>query len=308
MTQSSISSNSTEKPSMLRRIGRLSFSLTGVLALMGCSGPDIIDLFIPRTGYTVHKDIAYGDQPRQQLDIYVPDQVRMPSVSPVPVIVFFYGGSWKKGSKNDYRFVGQAFASKGYITVVADYRLYPHAYFPDFVEDGANAVAWVHEHIGQYGGDSNNVFLAGHSAGAYIAAMLTINDRYINAAGGERSWIRGAIGIAGPYDFLPFTPDISDIFSKAKDTDTQPITFVGPHVPPMLLLTGDEDEDVRPKNSINLAKKLRDNHDTVTVQTYQGVAHIGIVLSLAQGFRGKAPVLEDIDHFVHDNAVKPSVD
>ena len=277
------------------------FAVLSSILLGGCSALDILDALVPHSGYVQHKNITYGDNLRQKLDIYVPEHLD----AKVPVIVFFYGGSWKKGSKDDYRFVGQAFASKGYVTVIADYRLYPEVYFPTFMHDVARAFVWVHEHISEYGGDSKNLFVAGHSAGAYNAVMLTINDQYLRSAGGKRAWIKGTIGIAGPYDFLPFTdPDIIAIFSKSKNELTQPINHVGPNLPPMLLVTGDADDEVLPRNSINLAQKLQKNHDKVTTRIYPGVAHIGIVLALAKGFRDKAPVLGDVGQFVDELSSK----
>jgi acetyl esterase/lipase len=269
-----------------------------LLALAACSKTDALDFLTPHEGYTRHTDIAYGLDPRQKLDVYLPEK----AIGPAPVVLFFYGGGWNKGSKDQYRFVGQAFAEKGYVTVVADYRIFPQVRFPAFLDDGAHALAWVHAHIGEYGGDGENVFLAGHSAGGYIAVMLSVNDRYITAAGGRRDWIRGTVGLAGPYDFLPFNEDIyRDIFSTEKDTLTQPITYAGRGAPPMLLLTGDADDEVRPKNSINLAAKLRANGDKVTLKTYPGMGHVGIVLALAHSFQGKAGVLEDIDGFIRAN-------
>lgn len=278
--------------------GRLLYLFTSLLALCSCSSVDILNFTIPSSGYSVHKDIAYGSDPRQQLDIYVPDK---PEASK-SVIVFFYGGSWQMGTRDDYKFVGQAFASKGFITVIADYRLYPQVYFPAFLEDSANAFVWAHKHISEYGGNPDKLFLAGHSAGGYNAVMLTVNDSYIKGAGGDRSWVKGAIGIAGPYDFLPFSdPKIKEIFSKAKDPDTQPITFVGPNLPPMLLLQGTTDTEVGADNTINLAAKLRQFNDPVTERLYPDIGHIGIALALARGFRGKAPVLADVTAFIHAN-------
>jgi acetyl esterase/lipase len=263
--------------------------------LTGCSGVDILNSIVPHSGYTIHKNIAYGDNHRQHLDVYVPDNLK----SPAGVIVFFYGGRWEKGSKDDYRFAGQAFASKGYITVIADYRLYPEVYFPAFMDDAAQAFAWTHANISQYGGDPAKLFVAGHSAGAYIAIMLTVNDRYLKGAGANRAWIKGAIGMAGPYDFLPFADsDIKAIFSKEKDADTQPINFVAPGLPPILLAHGDKDTEVYPKNTLHMAARLRQMGDPVTERIYPGVAHIGIALSLADGFRSKARLLADIDDFI----------
>jgi len=269
--------------------------LTTLLTLSGCTKADMLNFIIPSDGYTLHKDISYGDDIRQKLDIYTPDKPD-PSGS---VIIFFYGGSWQKGNKELYRFIGQALASKGHTVVVADYRVYPQVYFPAFVDDGAASLAWVHSHISEYGGNPSRIFLSGHSAGAYIAVMLTLNESYMKAAGGDSSWIKGTIGISGPYDFLPFTdPNVIALFSKADAAITQPINFVRHDLPPILLLTADEDEEVGAKNSRNLAAKLREYHDPVQERVYPGIGHIGIVLSLAHGFRSKAPTLEDIDAFL----------
>lgn len=277
--------------------------MTSLLALAGCSKADILNSFIPRDGYTVHRNIAYGENSRQSVDIYVPD-VKDDNHT---VIMYYYGGSWQMGSKDLYRFVGQAFASKGYTTMVADYRLYPEVSFPAFVEDSASALVWAYRNISEYGGNPDRIYVVGHSAGAYNAAMITLNKRYVEAAGGNPEWIKGMIGLAGPYDFLPMTdPPVIALFSTAKNQlDTQPITFVSKGAPPILLLTGDEDDEVGPKNSRNLAAKLKEHHDSVQERVYPGVGHIGIVLALAKGFRGKAPVLEDIDRFIRDTNAYP---
>lgn len=267
----------------------------GMCWLCSCARVDLLNATIPTSGYTVVKDIAYKDGDRGRLDIYVPDQL----AEGHPVVVFNYGGSWKEGSKDKYVFVGQAFASQGIITVIADYRLYPEVYFPTFMEDTAEAFVWAHQHISDYGGNPDHLFAVGHSAGAYNAVMLTLNRDYLKQAGGRENWIKGVIGIAGPYDFLPLTdPDLIKIFSKREISTTQPINFVHRHEPPMLLVTGDEDQDVLPRNSYNLAKQLETFGNKVTVKTYPGVAHIGIALALADGFRTRAPVLEDSVNFI----------
>ena len=286
----------------MKRLKKILPLFTAIVALTGCTKADVLNIIIPSSGYTIHKDIAYGDKPRQKLDIYVPEK---PDAAH-SVIVFYYGGAWLRGYKELYKFVGQAFTSKGYTVVVVDYRLYPDVYFPDFLNDGAQSLAWVHKNIGEYGADPAHVYLAGHSAGGYIAVMLTLNERYLKAAGGKQDWIKGAIGIAGPYDFLPFTdPKIKDIFSKSDDASTQPLTFARKNTPPLLLITAEHDDEVWPKNTINLAKKMSDLGNPVQVKTYPDVGHIGIVLSLAYGFRSKAPTLEDIDAFVRaTNAAK----
>jgi acetyl esterase/lipase len=214
-------------------------------ALAGC-GPATLNLFTPSSGYTLQRDIAFGPDPRQKFDVYVPTAMTRPA----PVLIFLYGGSWQSGDKDSYRWIGQTFASQGIVTVIADYRLYPPAHFPDFVVDAALTLRKVQESIADYGGDPARVFIAGHSAGAYNAVMLASNPKYLRDAGGDLSWIKGVIGIAGPYDFLPMKdPDIIALFGGANIPETQPINFIDGKRPPMLLAAGTADETVSPGNS-----------------------------------------------------------
>lgn len=266
-------------------------------ALAGC-GPATLNLFVPSSGYTIARDVAFGDDPRQKLDIYVPNGL----TKPAPVIVFLYGGSWQTGDRTGYRWVGQTFAAQGIVTVIADYRLYPPAHFPQFVEDGALALRKVHEGIAQYGGDPNRVFITGHSAGAYNAIMLASDPKYLREVGGDFSWLRGAIGIAGPYDFLPMTdPDIIALFNGPNDPQTQPITFIDGKRPPMLLVAGTADDTVSPGNTERMTAKLKAHGSEAQEILYPGIGHIGIILSLAPGFRGKTTLRDDIVSFVNSH-------
>ncbi len=263
--------------------------------LTACNSADVLNATVPRSGYTLKRDIPYGENERLKLDIYTPDK---PDASRA-VVVFFYGGSWQSGSKDYYRFVGQALASRGYTVVIPDYRLYPEVHYPDFLQDSAHAVAWVNTHIGEYGANPKNLFLAGHSAGAYNAIMLALNGTYLKNEGYDAHNLKGAIGLAGPYDFLPFTdPKIIEIFSTAPDKATQPITYAGANKPPLLLLHGDADDEVGLKNSNNLAAKQKQYHSPVEENIYPGVGHYGIILSLSGIFRSKAPALDEMDGFI----------
>ncbi|MBA2648150.1 MAG: alpha/beta hydrolase [Legionella sp.] len=270
------------------------FSIS-LFGLCGFKPVDIINATITRKGYSVYYDLDYGMKPRQKLDVYVPEKL---SSNPT-TLIFFYGGSWQFGDKNMYRFLGQAFASKGYISVIVNYRLYPEVYFPEFVEDGAKAIRWVHNNIPKYGGRANNIFIAGHSAGAHIAALLITDEHYLKHVGGNRSWIRGMIGIAGPYDFLPFTdPNLKALFSKVNFSNTQPIRYVKKGLPPCLLVAGNNDTTVNPENTISFANRLHEFKVPVKKIIYPNIGHIGIILSLASGFHYKAPLLEDIRKFI----------
>lgn len=272
-----------------------------LLALLtaACSPLSLFNGLVPKDGGTklAAQGVAYGDNPRQRLDVYVPENRDSPYFSgPRPVIVFFYGGSWNSGDRSGYAFVGRALAARGFVTVIPDYRLVPEVVYPGFVLDGASAVRWVRAHAKDYGGDDDRIVLAGHSAGAYIAAMLAVDGRWLGA---DRKAVRGLAGLAGPYDFAPFTVGASiDAFGEWPDpAETQPVTHADASAPPALLLAGAEDTTVKPRNSEILAGKLRAAGVPVEMKAYPGIGHIGILTAIAKPFRGKAPVVADVTAF-----------
>jgi acetyl esterase/lipase len=284
---------------MSKRFARVFAQLGALMAGLAMSAcVPLLNATVPRAGYTIKADLAYGTDPRQKLDLYLPEGLK----GPAPVILFFYGGSWQNGSKDYYRAFGQAFASQGIVVAVADYRLYPQVKYPAFLADGAAAFRFVHDHVAAEGGDPNRVFLAGHSAGAYIAVMLDSDLSYLKAAGADPAWVRGVIGIAGPYDFLPLTdPALIDVFGGADVRATQPIDHIDGKRAPMLLAHGTADETVGIGNSRRMAKKLKSFGNAVEVKEYQGVGHVGIILSLLSMFGDRTTLRDDIVRFVQDN-------
>jgi acetyl esterase/lipase len=266
------------------------------LLLAGCDAAfNALRLIVPKTGYRMVPSQAYGADPRQKLDIYVPDNLK----ASAPVLLFFYGGSWTSGSKEQYLAFGQAFASEGIVTVVADYRLYPQVTYPAFVEDGAAALAWVHANIALHGGDPARIFVSGHSAGAYNAVMLGSEPAFLKDVGGDLSWIRGVIGIAGPYDFLPLTEaSYIAIFHGRNNQGAMPVNHVTGLRPPMLLAWGTGDGTVGQVNIDHMAAKLKSVGSAVQTHHYPGVSHIGIILSLAYGFRGRTTLHQDMLRFI----------
>ena len=259
------------------------------------AGAPLLNLTIPKSGYTVKPDIAYGGGPRARLDLYVPDGLN----APAPVILFFYGGSWQSGTKNIYRAFGQAFASAGIIAAVADYRLYPEVKYPAFIQDGAQAFRFLRETVGGHGGDPARIFVSGHSAGAYIAAKLACDPAYLE---NDAARIRGVIGIAGPYDFLPlYDPVLIDIFGGDRVMTTQPIKYARNKTPPTLLAHGTADTTVGAGNSRRMAKRLSGAGNSVELIEYKGASHLGIILSLAPGFRGGTTLRRDMLRFIAAN-------
>ncbi|CAN7215392.1 alpha/beta hydrolase [Bosea sp. LjRoot237] len=278
-------------------LGRRALLTAGSALLSACSPLGLLNAFTPADtgGRLAAGGIAYGPDERHRLDVYVPAQ----SAGRAPVMVFFYGGGWNSGERADYAFVGRAFAAQGFVTVIPDYRLVPKVRFPAFVEDGALALRWVRDNIATYGGDATGIALSGHSAGAHIAMMLALDGRFLARAGLPPGFVRSIAGLAGPYDFLPFDDprSIAAFGEFPRLTDTQPISFASARAPRAFLATGDEDETVRPRNSIALAAKLRAAGVAVELKTYPGIGHAGILLALNTGFRGRAPVLADIVRF-----------
>jgi acetyl esterase/lipase len=266
----------------------------------GCTRFDLLNATIPSCGYLRTSDIAYGPQPRQKLDVYRPSG----TAPAAGVVIFFYGGDWQTGSKADYRFAAQALASRGFVAVMPDYRLYPRVTFPAFVQDGALAVRWAHDNAGRFGGDPSRVYLMGHSAGAYIAVMLTLDAKYLKDVGLDRSAIRATAGLSGPYDFVP-PPDDRGAFAMAGDDTVpdpriEPIHFVDGHAPPLLLVQGLKDTTVGPENATNLAARVRQAGGKVRTIFYPDRDHVGVVLSLAWPFRWLAPTLRDTTVFFEE--------
>jgi acetyl esterase/lipase len=247
--------------------------------------------------YRRHGDVVYGDDPQHRLDVYVP---LGPPKARRPVIVFWHGGRWKFGDKADYRFVAAALVQAGYVAILPNYRHFPQVKMQGFMSDAAQAAGWASTHAADFGGDPDRLYLMGHSAGAHMAALLALDTGYFAAAGKSAPRIAGLIGLSGAYDFLPLLEaDDQEIFGPPQNyPQSQPINFVRPDAPPMLLVHGLEDTTTRPKNSHNLAAALAALGVPVTLKLYPQVSHANSVAALALLARGRAPTLADITAFV----------
>ncbi len=272
--------------------------LGGVVA---CSPLGTLNALSPGKSSKVQSALAYGSNARHKLDIYAPDNAS----GSTPVIVFFYGGNWVKGERDDYAFIGRALASRGIMAVIPDYRLYPEVRYPDFLDDSAQAVAWTTREIARYGGDPKRVFVMGHSAGAYNAAMVALDPSYLNKHGARAADLRGWIGLAGPYDFLPIVnPTTRPVFHHPNTPpNSQPINHVNKASPPALLIAASEDKLVNPaRNTGGLANKLRANGVQVQELYFDSVNHVTLVASMAAPLRAMAPTLDSVASFVAADA------
>lgn len=266
------------------------------LALAACSPPGMLNGLDRVTGSgsgveQAGEGIAFGDH-GQKLDVWRPEGK---ATRPRPVLIFWHGGGWVKGKREEYGFAGRAYAARGYVVVVPDYRKVPGVRFPAFVQDGAEAVKWVRDNIARYGGDPDRVAVAGHSAGAYTVAMLALDRRWLQAEGVDPGIIKAGVGLSGPYDFYPWTSGraVEAMKGATDPMMTQPITFARKDAPPLLLVTSSEDTVVRPRNAINLTKKLQSLGASVEYASYPGLSHEDVVMAVSKPFRGKATVLDD---------------
>lgn len=266
----------------------------GGLLLSGCSPATVLNVLAPNR--LVADGIPFGTDPRQRLDIYRPT-----GSGPFPVMVFLYGGAWDSGERSMYRFVGDAFAAHGILTVIPDYRLWPGVRYPVFLQDCALALAWTRANIAGHGGRSSPPALIGHSAGAYNAAMLALDPSLLGAVGrSPRADLSRVVGLAGPYDFLPLHSDkLRDVFGPGPAAaSTQPITHVDGRNPPMLLAAGTADGTVMPLNTIRLAARIRAEGGPVEERLYPGVDHLEIVGAIGRPLQSLAPTLRDCLSFL----------
>lgn len=269
--------------------------------------------------YERSTDIAYGTDPRQRLDVYTPQakggeqpragaQATAPANAPTgasagttgrPVVIFWYGGSWQSGSKSDYRFVGAALAEHGYITVLPDYRLYPDVKFPDFMDDAAHAVAWVQQHAQEFGGDPHRIVLMGHSAGAHIAAYLTLNREFLARRGARPEWIVGLVGLSGPYVLAPNSRTLNRIFAAPwGESDWQPIRFATSQAPPTFLAHGLSDSVVSVAQTEKLRDALQSRGVRVETELYRDTGHAATVAGFSKPARARAPTLDQAVAFL----------
>ena len=262
---------------------------------MAVSPVDLLNLWEPTGAWKEYRGLAYGEGPRENLDVYKPRHA-----ATAPTLVFFYGGSWQRGSRDLYRFVGASLAAQGIVTVVPDYSIFPPARFPRFVEDAARAVRFARDNATQWGGDPARLVLVGHSAGAYIAAMLSFDPQWLRqVALNSQTDLAGFIGLAGPYDFLPIkSRTLHTIFGGANRAETQPISFITGNEAPSLLITPWRDPLVSPENSRRLAEKIHADGGVAEVRTYRGVGHLTLIGAFAPALRVLAPVLREVTQFV----------
>lgn len=292
----------------------LALVVAGGLALqyaISRNGPAVLDTVDRVTGtdrkVALVEQASFGEAASQKVAVYRSQE----RDGTLPVVLFMHGGSWKMGDPDDYGFIARGLAPEGFVVVLAGYRLHPESIYPGMLEDTADAVAWTRENIEQHGGDPDHIVLAGHSAGAYNVVMTALDRQWLGRKGLDANDIAGVVGLAGPYDFYPFDSDSTrDSFGGAtRPVETQPITHARGDAPPLLLMTGEDDTTVKPRNTRALAKRLAELNGRVATRFYAEMDHTRILLGLASPWRRDRAVLEEFVSFARNPAAlgQPSV-
>ncbi|MEO8250454.1 MAG: alpha/beta hydrolase [Burkholderiales bacterium] len=274
----------------------------GVLAVAACAPVKLLNSVVPSGTYRLEGGIPYGSGPRQQLDLYLPLAETPPADGARPLVVFFYGGTWSSGDRADYRFVGEALASRGAVVVIPDYRLSPQFTYPAFVKDSANAVKWALDNAARLGADPKRVFVMGHSSGGYNAAMVALDARWLGSLGASPKQLAGWIGLAGPYDFLPIINPEAQVAFNWPDTppDSQPLAQASAASPPALLMAAADDEVVNPERSTGqMTDKLRAAGVPVEKHIWGDLGHVTLIAAVADPLEWLGgPVLPPILEFL----------
>jgi acetyl esterase/lipase len=229
------------------------------------------------------KNVAYkqgdgADPVRHRLDLYLPKGKK-----DFPVLMFVHGGAWKFGNKDLYEALGKVYAKNGIGTVIINYRLSPQVKHPEHIRDVAKAFSWVHANIGSHGGDRDELFLCGHSAGGHLVSLLATNETYLKEEKLTTAAIKGVIAMSGVYTIVPVGA-LKGIFTAdpAVVQSASPLSHVTGQHPPFLILYAQKDYATLDLMAEAMCKKLKDCQCDATVMKIADRDHISIITSMAK--------------------------
>lgn len=254
--------------------------------------------------------IAYDDGPgadpvKNALDLYGPE-----GGTGLPVLLFFHGGVWQRGDKNEYRNIGEALAQREILTAVVNYRLTPAVRHPQHVRDAARATAWAVRHAPAYGGRPDRVFLSGHSAGGHLITLLLFDPQYLRAEGLEPEILAGVIPLSGIFDLtrpIDDTPEggfARHIFPPFGEQPrvleaASPVRHLHPtRVPILVVLAGNDYTDMQGQSRL-FVEALQERRISVKFETIPGRGHFELVQAIG---RENDPAAEIITQFVLSEA------
>ncbi|GGR63737.1 hypothetical protein GCM10008959_27280 [Deinococcus seoulensis] len=273
------------------------------LSLAACSrdgAQGFLNNVISTGGLSVKRDVSYGPDARNVMDIYAPQ-----NAAGAPVVLFIHGGSWQGGDKDGHKFVGESLARAGYVTGVMSYRLAPQNVYPSYVQDAAQALKVLRADARTFGGNPDNLFVMGHSAGGFNAVEMVDNARWLTEVNVPVGSIRGVIGVAGPYsfDFRSFQSAVA--FPKdATPAEVMPDRHVRADAPPHLLLVAQNDDTVEAYNGVNMERALRAAGVPVELKVLPRVGHITIIAAMARPLTFLGDTRAQVIRFIEDHRLK----
>ena len=234
-----------------------------------------------REQFPHHLDLAYGSDPKQVLDLYLPEG----EVSNAPVFLFLHGGGFREGDKAHYGSVAEPFVNRGVITAVASYRLTGSgAHYPDQPDDVKSTVKWLFENISQYGGNPENIYVGGHSAGAILSADIGVDRAWLVEMGMPREILKGIVPVSGPYD-VRARGRPGEVYTYAPTPELReqasPILHVTDPVPVALVAVGSEEG--YQESSVAFTEALKTAGVDAHYLLLGGEDHADTALSLANG-------------------------
>ena len=297
------------------KVAGISITVLVVLALgaqhaQALSALSLVNGITSNGGVSVSKNIPYGNQPLQDLDIYYPKPLAQAMKAQgviserYPLVVFVHGGSWENGTKEDYAFVGQSLARAGYITAVINYRKAPEHVYPAYVEDTAKAIAWSYDNATSFYADPQRIGVVGHSAGAFNMMAAISNADFLAPYGVRPSDIKAVVGIAGPYsyDFRQFS-SANAFAPDATPDEVMPDRQIKGTQPPYLLLTAENDKIVYDVNTIKMTQALKDAGARVENGNIEGASHATSIGAMAPPLRWLNDVRAQVITYL-DNELK----
>ncbi len=231
------------------------------------------------------------DADQRRLDIY-----RNMSLGKNPVVIFVHGGAWRNGHRRQYIPLGVSLALNRITTVIPSYSQAPDYRFPEPERDIAAVVNWVRDNMNRFGGDPNKIFLAGHSTGVEIAALVALNPSYLRFHSLPPSVIRGVIGISGIYEVPPGFDYAFE--GEAERAQASPSRFVRDGAPPFLIVHGGNDAKLVLRQNEPFVERLKQHGVEVETEVYPEEDHNSII---ALASIRKSPLLERITRFVKDH-------
>lgn len=250
----------------------------------------------------LEKDVVFHPGMAPRLDVYSP-----PSGDGHPILFFVHGGSWKDYDKALFAPVAMKLLPEGMVVVIPSYTLHPDAGYEQMAREVAAALSWTLDNVARYGGDPARVYVAGHSAGAHLAALAVMDPRFLAAYGHSAADVRGLVGLSGVYDTQAeydywqaqgvYPEVLVDVMGgEERFAAASPISYVRPELPQVLLIHGDEDETVPVGIATAFHAALQAVGASSTLTVYAGSGHTDFLFAALTAER--APLIVDLVAFV----------